>query len=450
VSKSQAEAPSLEGAAKAAPEIAPSKVPVRSWYSLGLLTFAYALATTDRFTINILLEPMKNEFGATDTQMGILSGASFIIFYLIFGIPMARLSDRGNRSMLMAASVTIWSAFTALTGVATNIWMAIASRIGLGASESACLPASMSLISDLFPENRRQLAASIFQGGMPLGMIALGPLAGYMAHNFGWRFTLIALAVPGLLLGPLIYFTLKEPLRRAASAVRDTASVSTLVNNSVWKDLSILFGNRRFAYLFLSQIMIGIATSVIVVWLGVYLMRQFGMSIQTMAILAGLGMGGTMFVAYILSGLVTTYMIERTGNRHFASTVPGVFAILAAPLGGLMLFAPTLEVCLAVAAVFFLLMFTSRPAGNNLILEVVPASQHGLATSMIMVAVNLVGGGLGVLVVGMASDWLSPTYGAAQSLKWALVGAIPIQVALSGVAFLLISGITKRSKTDSE
>jgi len=376
-----------------------------------------------------------------------LSGASFIVFYLIFGIPMARIADRGNRSLLMAGSVTIWSIFAACTGFVTNIWMAMASRIGLGAAESACLPASMSLISDLFPERRRQLAASIFQGGMPLGMVLVGPIAGYLAHNYGWRVTLIAVGAPGLILGLLMYFTMKEPARRAASALNGKATV--VVRNSIWKDCASLFGNPRFALLFASQIMIGIATSVIVVWFGVYLMRQFGISIQTMAILIGLGMGAVMFISYLICGFITTWLVERTGNRRFTSTIPGLFALAAAPLGALMLFAPTLESCLAIATLFFLLMFSSRPAGNNLVLEVVPPSQHGLAVSMIMVAINLIGGGLGPLVVGMVSDTLSPAYGTAQSLKWALLGAIPIEVALSGLAFLLISRSRKRQEAAS-
>lgn len=185
----------------------------RRHYALIILTLAYTSSHVDRGIVNILLQPIKNEFNVSDTWLGLLSGLAFALFYATLGIPIAMWADRGNRRNIIALAVTIWSAMTAACGLAGNFTQLLVARIGVGVGEAGSSPPSHSMIADLYPKEQRSMAMAFYSIGVYAGAMIGLILGGWVVHNYGWRATFFVVGLPGLLIALLVRFTMKEPLR---------------------------------------------------------------------------------------------------------------------------------------------------------------------------------------------------------------------------------------------
>ena len=182
-------------------------------YVLALLVVVYVFNFLDRQIVTILAEPIKVDLGLNDTQIGLMTGLAFALFYTVLGIPIARLADRANRVSIISVALVIWSGMTALSGFAQNFWQMLAARIGVGVGEAGCSPPAHSLIADYYPPEKRASALSIYALGIPFGSI-LGLLAGgWIAEIYGWRTAFFVVGVPGIALAALVKLTLREPLR---------------------------------------------------------------------------------------------------------------------------------------------------------------------------------------------------------------------------------------------
>ena len=199
------------------------------YYVLALLTLGYVFNFVDRQVMTILIEPIKAEFGATDTQMGFLSGLAFALFYATLGIPVARLADRWSRRNVLTISMTTWSAVTALCATATGFWHLLLLRIGVGVGEAGGTPPSQSLLADYFPPEKRAFAQGILATAPNIGIL-VGLFGGaVIAEAYGWRTVFLVFGIPGVLLAALIQLTVKEPPKlKAASEVVDQGLFSAL------------------------------------------------------------------------------------------------------------------------------------------------------------------------------------------------------------------------------
>ena len=191
-------------------------LPRYKWYVLGVLTAVYASSQVDRQIMGILLEPIKLELGASDTQMGFLVGLTFAIFYATLGMPIAMLADRSNRRNIITAAISIWSVMTVLCGYAASFIQLALARIGVGVGEAGSSPPSHSVISDLFGTKTRGTAMGIFALGVNIGLLLAYLVGGWVSEHYGWRVTFIAVGLPGILIAALMYFTTKEPKRGAS------------------------------------------------------------------------------------------------------------------------------------------------------------------------------------------------------------------------------------------
>ena len=181
------------------------------YYVLALLTLGYVFNFVDRQVMTILLEPIKAEFGATDTQMGLLSGLAFALFYATLGLPVARLADRWSRTKVLSISMTTWSAVTALCATATGFWHLALLRVGVGIGEAGGTPPSQSLLADYFAPERRAFAQGILATAPNIGIL-VGLFGGALiAEAFGWRTVFLVFGIPGVALALLIYLTVREP-----------------------------------------------------------------------------------------------------------------------------------------------------------------------------------------------------------------------------------------------
>ena len=195
----------------------PMPTPTRARNALFLLFCVNLLNFYDRQIIAVVTEPVRREFGLSDTAIGWLSTA-FVLFYAAVGLPLGRWADLGSRSKLLGVGVTIWSLATAASGLAFNYWSLFAARLGVGFGEAAASPASNSLIGDLYPATRRARAISLFMLGLPIGIFLSNLLSGMIAKGYGWRMSFYVATIPGLILAVLVS-RIVEPPRGAADAV---------------------------------------------------------------------------------------------------------------------------------------------------------------------------------------------------------------------------------------
>ena len=221
-------------------------------YVLFILTLVYMINFIDRQIIGILSPAIKADMGFTDVQLGWLKGLPFAIFYCIMGIPLAWMADRNNRKRLVVACLTIWSAFTAFTGLAGSFAHMLIARIGVGIGEAGGVPPSHSILSDLYPKEKRASALGIFSLGVPLGLGFSFIAAGQLIARVGWRGTLVVLGICGIALALLMLFTIKEPKRGQLDKVEVKPiglmdSAKFLSTNSTWLAICAGFTFCTFA-----------------------------------------------------------------------------------------------------------------------------------------------------------------------------------------------------------
>ena len=170
------------------------------YYVLALLAMTYAFSFMDRQIVSILLGDLKAEFDLNDTQLGLLSGLAFALFYSTMALPIARLADKSNRVNIIAGAVGLWSLVTALCGTVQNFWQLFLGRVGVGIGEAGGLSPAHSVLSDYFDENERALALSLYSIGIGVGAFMGLALGGYVAQEYGWRMAFIVAGLPGLAL----------------------------------------------------------------------------------------------------------------------------------------------------------------------------------------------------------------------------------------------------------
>ena len=209
-------------------------------YALILLVLAYTSSHIDRNIVGILIEPIKADLMLSDTQMGFLSGIAFALFYATLGIPIAVFADRSNRRNIIAWSIAIWSAMTAVCGTAQSFWQLAIARVGVGIGEAGSGPSSHSMIADLYPKEKRSSAMSIYALGVYFGIMLGFLIGGFVAEWWGWRAAFLVVGAPGLLIALLVRITMIEPPRGFADGVKPPP----LGKVNVWAGFASLWNVR--------------------------------------------------------------------------------------------------------------------------------------------------------------------------------------------------------------
>lgn len=398
-------------------------------YALFLLTVVYTSSFIDRSIINVLLQPIKEEFGASDTAMGFMTGFSFAIFYATLGLPIAMLADRTNRRNLVALAITVWSAMTAAGGIAQSFTQLVIARIGVGVGEAGSGPPSHSMIADIYPLAERTRAMAFYSSGIHLGS-ALGALiGGAVAYYWGWRMALFVVGVPGLLIALLVRFTLREPARGQSDGRTDGQ-----VNMSLAKGAGEVFRISAFRPLILGfshfwrsptlrHLVIG-CTLVAFIGYGAasfgaaYMMRVFGLNVAEVGIIAMLG--GAMAVA---GGLLSAWAADHFGKRD-SRWVPWIVAatkMAALPFICLYYFQNELWIALVFYVPILLLAATYQGPTFGMVQTLSPLHMRAQASAILLFVINLIGMGTGPLFVGFLSDSLVPLTGnETESLRWSM------------------------------
>ena len=382
-------------------------------YVLVMLTLIYAFNFADRQIIVILQESIKNEWQLSDTELGLLSGFIFAIFYVVLGIPIARYADRGNRRNIVASSLGLWSIMTAISGYAGNFIQLLLARMGVGVGQAGESPAAHAMISDYFPLEKRSNALSIYSIGLYIGILIAFLMGGYLNQHFGWRTAFLVMGVPGIVFSLLFYFTVKEP-EKGATDVRESTSGKTY---SLQTALKLLFSNTIFLYLAIAIALHIFCIFALLNWAPSFLSRLHGMN----SIHTGVSLG----LIFGLSGAIGTYvrklLTDRLGKRdkRYTLKVPA-YSILISILftAGALFFQNNYLTlfCLGVSAFLQSMYLGPFIAVAH---SLVSASMRALSSAIVFFMLNLFGLGFGPLVVGIISDLLQPSMGI-ESLRWAL------------------------------
>ncbi|WP_235015305.1 MFS transporter [Oceanicoccus sp. KOV_DT_Chl] len=366
------------------------------WYVLALLTLGYIFNFVDRQVMTILIEPIKDEFGATDTQMGLLSGFAFALFYASLGVPVARLADNWSRRNVLAISMSIWSVVTALCGLAGSFWQLALLRIGVGIGEAGGTPPSQSLISEYFPPEKRSLALGIYSIAPNLGII-VGLFGGaIIADAYGWRMVFFVFGLPGVLLAPILFFTLREPKRVVASVNRSGETLMSTIKQ--------ICAVPAFIYISLAVGFTAISGYGMGAWSPSFLVRVHGLSLVDAGLYLGLIGALCGGVGAVLGGLLCDKLSAR--NPVWQLRIPAIGVLISFPLQLAFVFWPeqsTVNVLgsqVPVAVLFSAVaaMFAGFWVGPTYaaVQNIVPPYWRAQASALLLLAFNLLGMGLGL------------------------------------------------------
>lgn len=407
-------------------------VAAASWWGLAILTALYTLSTVDRNVVSILAEPIRQEFGLNDSQLGFLTGTVFAISFSLAGIPLGLLADKTRRVRLLAGLIALWSVLTIASGFTRTYVMLLLARIGVAAAESGASPASMSLITDLFPKEKRGTALGLFYTSTPIGLAIGFALGGIIAAHYGWRAAFMFAGAPGLLISLLLIFTMKEPARGNQDARSGSAA---LVGSSIGDLLRLTFQRKSMLLLILGAVCMIISQAGIGAFVAPFLIRVHHMPIDQVGGLVALAWGGGGLFGLPLGGVFA----DRVG-RGSAANGPrfvALSAILVAPIAMTAFMMPDAHKALILIFSASVIAHLYYGATFSLYLSVAPAAIRGAAGALLIVAMNLFGYGVGPQLTGILSDTFAAS-GMTDPLRWALI-AISSVYFVAAVFFLLSS-----------
>jgi predicted MFS family arabinose efflux permease len=373
-------------------------------YVLFVLFLGYVVNSIDRSVLGILMPAIRHEFALSYTQVGLLGGLAFALFYATLGIPIAALADRTSRKWVLTTCIVGWSVMTALCGLAANFVHLILGRVGTATGEAGASPASHSLISDYFPPDRRGTALALYALGVSVGGIIGLPLAGLSNELWGWRTTFMLAGTPGLVVALLMATTVREP-RRTHVATRKPGfgassfgAIPELMRRAAFRNMAlgvalhsfVWYGASTFNSLFLTTTHhMGTAT------LGRWL-----------AVLSLAGAAGT-----FVGGMLADRLARRYADKRFYMWAPGGAAVLGIPFQVFGYLAPTVP--LAMIGFAFSAFFASFFFGPSFAMgqALSSPSRRALSASVLLFIQTMIGLGIGPLVTGKITDVLLPTMG---------------------------------------
>ena len=412
---------------------------------VGLLVVVYTLNFLDRQLVAVLAEPIRKDLRLTDTQLGMLGGIYFAVFYTFFGIPVGWLADRTRRIWIMSGACAMWSLFTMGCGMATNFLQLAVMRMGVGIGEAGGSPPSYSLISDYFPPKERATGLAIYSLGVPLGSMLGAAIGAGIAAEYGWRKAFLAVGAPGVLMALVILLVIREPKRGGldepanGKATHEPAPpLLTAVGG--------FFANRTLA---LTAIASGLSAFVGYAglnWNVPFLMRVKHMSLGEVAAYYSVVLGVTGVIGTFLAGWLADKLGHR--DRRWYAWIPAIAFAITIPFWGLILWAPSWRLSLVFIAVPALLNSMYLAPALVVVQNAVPPARRTISGAMLLFVLNLVGLGGGPLFVGRISDMAKPEWGE-RSLVVGFGALIPV-VAITICAHLAAAASIGRDKRLAE
>jgi MFS family permease len=404
-------------------------VPVASGRGLALfmLVLVYTFNFIDRQIVGILAVPIKADLGLSDTQLGLMGGLAFALFYTGLGIPIAMLADRRSRTWIITIALALWSAMTAACGLAQNFWHLFLARLGVGVGEAGGVTPAYSLLMDYFPPGQRARAMSLYSFGIPIGS-ALGIVfGGVIASLIDWRFAFFVVGIAGVVLAPVFRLLVKEPERGRY----DQAAVTTP------PDLRTIFRTlaRKPSFWLLS---VGASCSSMMgyglfFWMPSFIVRSHGLTLLE----ASLFYGAILLIGGMAGMWLGGWLGDKLGHakRSRFVTIPAIAFLVSIPTYVLGVLTPTLSLAFFVILVPVGLGLVWIGPVMSTVQQLVPPNMRATASAVFLFINNLIGIGLGTWAIGALSDALEVQYGD-ESLRWSIVAGTGFYLLASGLFFL--------------
>lgn len=408
----------------------------KKYYVLGLLTVVYSFNFIDRQLLAILQESIKADLDLSDSQLGLLTGFAFAVFYVTAGIPIARWADRSNRSRIIAASLFIWSFMTALSGAAQNYIHLLMARIGVGVGEAGGSPPSHSIISDIFPPTSRATALGFYSTGVSFGILFGFLLGGWLNEFFGWRIAFAVVGIPGVLLAIIVWTTLPEPIRGLSEKKQATDDQPTFM-----EVLGLLWSRLSFRHMAAGAALNAFASYSSSNWSASFMIRTHGMTTGELGTWLAMIMGFGGAIGVFFGGYIADRLSPR--DKRWYVWVPSITGFLAVPFITAIYLVDNAYValaCMIVPGVMANVYLGNAIATTH---SLVGLRMRALSSAVLFFILNMIGLGLGPWMVGLLSDSLALTYGD-ESLRYAMLYLLPVFSLWSATHFFL-AGRTLRA-----
>jgi MFS family permease len=413
--------------------------PVAAWYAVVVLLLAYTIGFVDRAILSILVEPIQADLKINDTQLSLLHGFAFVIFYVTLGVPLGYLADRSNRKWLIVGSIALWSLMTAFCGLTKTFGQLFAARVGVGIGEAGLSPASYSIIADYFPPEKRTAAMGVYNigiylgsglailtGGLIVGLIGEQPtvVLPVVGEMRSWHLVFMAVGLPGLLVAALAA-TIKEPTRRLTSS--DLAQRGSFKEEWAKTMAQVARHRRIYTLITIGFAFLGVPFNVALLWGRPYLSRHFGISPADGAYLVGFALL-ICATAGIMTGSLMCDRLQSKGKKDATIRTGLTASLLVIPPVVLFPFMPTLPMAIAVLGVLLFFGAFAYGAAPSSLQLITPNRMRATISALYLVLVNLVGLTIGPLVTGVFTDYVFRDKGAV-GYSAAIVGACSAVVA---------------------
>jgi MFS family permease len=398
-------------------------------YVLVVLVLVYTFNFIDRQIVGILAVPIKAELHLSDSQLGLMGGLAFALFYTLLGIPIARLADRVSRTGIMTAALALWSLMTAMCGLTHNFAQLFMARVGVGVGEAGGVTPAYSLICDYFPAKERARALSVYSFGIPIGSAVGIVLGGFITSLMSWRMAFFIVGLAGLLITPLLKLTVREPARGGLDPPRvdqdripDTAGGPSLL-----EVIAVLARKPSFWGLSLGAACASMMGYGLFFWAPSFLVRSFHLSLLH----ASLSYGGLVLVGGLCGIWCGGLLADRYGEKRRAmyAFIPAAAFLTTVPFYLAGVLSTTLWISFAVLLVPTALGLLWLGPVLAAIQHLVPPTMRATASALFLFINNLIGIGLGTTLIGVVSDSMRVRFGV-ESLRYAI---------LAGTGFYLIA-----------
>ncbi|RDE07319.1 spinster family MFS transporter [Sphingomonas aracearum] len=403
-------------------------------FVLAMLLVVYTFNFLDRQILGILAAPIKADLGLSDAQFGAIGGLAFALLYSVLGVPLALLADRTSRRAVIAGSLAVWSAFTALCGIATGYGQLFLFRLGVGVGEAGGVAPSYALIADYYPPEQRARALAIYSLGIPVGLAGGTLLGAYIAQLLDWRTAFLVMGVAGIVLAPIFHLTVRDAPRSAAPA--DAVPVSAV--------FPILAGKPAFWLLAFAASFSSLCGYGLALWVPSVLMRSYGFDLIT----TGKFMGSLLLIGGTAGVFAGGWFADKLGraDRGWYPKLPAIAWLVTLPTFAAGLLSPSPWAAWPLLLIPNALNILWLGPITTAVQHLVPRHMRATASASFLLINNLIGIGAGPLLMGTISDALKSTY-RAEALRYATVGCLGFY-ALAAVLALLAVGPVRKGWVD--
>ena len=383
------------------------------WYVVAMLMVAYIVSFVDRQVITLLVQPIRRDLGISDTEISLLMGFAFAIFYVTMGLPIARLADARSRRAIISAGILLWSLATACCGLARNFWQLFLARVGVGVGEAALTPAAYSMIADYFPADKLGRAIGVYATGLFLGAGLAMVLGGYvvgLVSDAGavrlplvgtlhpWQLTFLIVGAPGLLLAALIYVTVREPRRRNQAAAGRQVPIREL-GGFLW------LNRRAFGCIFFGYAAGGMAFNGFLFWIPEFIRRTYGWDIAD----AGMVFGAELALlggAGVMAGGALSDWLTKRGVEDAPLRCAALFFTLSLPVMAVTPLMPTTASAIPMLGLMAFVISLQQALSPVALQLITPNEMRAQVVAVFFLVANLIGIGGGATVIAMLTDYL--------------------------------------------